>query len=447
MAGRGVDILLGGNPEGLARHEMVAKGLDPDSEEGRAEFERLFARFQKECEEEGDQIRELGGLYVLGSERHESRRIDNQLRGRSGRQGDPGESRFFLSLEDDLMRLFATGAMQWVMTRTLPEDVPIEAKMVSRAIERAQSTVEGRNAEIRKDVLKYDEVLNEQRKVIYARRLQVIDGEDLREHTLDLLESTIEALVREACPSEYPEEWDLDRLVAEVTQYFPTAFTPDELADGTSVAQLVESLVAEAVEAYEARDATFPGGEDEARQVEREVMLQIIDQRWRDHLAEMDYLREGINLRAMGQQDPLVAWQREGFEMFGQLMDAIDDDYLRYVMHVQVVTEAAAEPDLTQASYQAAEDPVQGTSLLEAFRATAPEPETVAAGAGLPPGAGAAAGAAAQMRPAASAGRPAGPGGEPSQAPVVRGQGEKTGRNAPCWCGSGKKYKLCHGAA
>ncbi|HMK64016.1 MAG TPA: preprotein translocase subunit SecA, partial [Acidimicrobiales bacterium] len=370
MAGRGVDIILGGNPEGLARHEMIAQGLDSDSEESRPEYERVLARFQKECEEEGEEIRQLGGLYVLGSERHESRRIDNQLRGRSGRQGDPGESRFFLSLEDDLMRLFATGAMQWVMQRTLPEDVPIEAKMVTRAIERAQNTVEARNAEIRKDVLKYDEVLNEQRKVIYARRLQVIDGEDLQRTTEQLLETTIAMLVQAACPSQYPEDWDVDQLVAEVSQYYPTAFTADELAEATSVPQLTESLLAEGLEFYAARDEEFPEGADQARQVEREVMLQIIDQHWREHLAEMDYLREGINLRAMGQQDPLVAWQREGFQMFGQMMDGIDDDYLRYVMHVQVVTEPAPEPDLSRASYQAPADPSQG-SLIEAVRAAA----------------------------------------------------------------------------
>src|SRR5580700_2500052 len=348
MAGRGVDILLGGNPEGLAHREAVGQGLDLDTDEGQAQYEKLFARFEKECGEEGDQIRALGGLYVLGSERHESRRIDNQLRGRSGRQGDPGESRFFLSREDELMRLFATGAMQWVMTKTLPDDIPIEAKMVTKAIERAQNTVEGRNAEIRKDVLKYDEVLNEQRKVIYKRRLQVIDGEDLKENTEEMLEGTIEALVQSACPSEYPEEWELDRLVTEITQYYPTAFTAEDLHAATTIPQIIESFVAEAIDAYHARDEVFPGGEDEARQVEREVMLQIIDQRWREHLSEMDYLREGINLRAMGQLDPLVAWQREGFQMFGQMMDAIDDDYLRYVMHVQVVTGAGAGPDLTQ---------------------------------------------------------------------------------------------------
>ncbi|MHB1585231.1 MAG: preprotein translocase subunit SecA, partial [Acidimicrobiales bacterium] len=366
MAGRGVDILLGGNPELLARHEVMAVGVDPESDEGREELQRVQARFAEECAAQADEIRELGGLYVLGSERHESRRIDNQLRGRSGRQGDPGESRFYLSLEDDLMRLFATGAMSWVMGRALPEDVPIEAKMVTKAIERAQNTVEGRNSEIRKEVLKYDEVMNEQRKVIYARRLQVIDGEDLEEHTRELLETTIESLVQSACPSDFTEEWELERLLKEISQYYPTEFSVDDLAEATSVGQIVESLVADANEYYERHSASLPGGEEDARQIEREVMLQVIDQRWRDHLAEMDYLREGINLRAMGQQDPLVAWQREGFSMFGQLMTAIDDDYLRYVLHVEAIAEPPPEPDLARAVYEAADDPVAGAVALSA---------------------------------------------------------------------------------
>jgi len=377
----------------------------------------------------GDQVRELGGLYVLGSERHESRRIDNQLRGRSGRQGDPGESRFFLSLEDELMRLFATGAMQWVMGRALPEDVPIEAKMVSKAIERAQNTVEGRNAEIRKDVLKYDEVMNEQRKVIYARRHQIIDGDDLRERTEELLNLTVEGLVEGTCPGDYPEEWDLEQLLSELSQYYPTAFTVDDLAEASTAEQVSESLLADALDYYKARDTMFPGGEDEARQVEREVMLQIIDQRWREHLTEMDYLREGINLRAMGQQDPLVAWQREGYTMFGQLMDSIEDDYLRYVLHVQVVAEAEAEPDLSGASYLAADDPVGGPSLLESFRATAPD------AAGTPDAAQAVAGNGGGQTIT-----------EDTQLPLVKAPSEKLGRNDPCWCGSGKKFKLCHGA-
>ncbi len=435
MAGRGVDILLGGNPEGLAHREAAARGLDLDTDEGRAELARIRTELDERCREEGDEVRSLGGLYVLGSERHESRRIDNQLRGRAGRQGDPGESRFFLSLEDDLMRLFATGAMNWVMGRALPDDVPIEAKMVTKAIERAQNTVESRNAESRKDVLKYDEVMDRQRKVIYQRRLQIIEGEDLREETRELLESTLTGLVSSACPNDYVEEWDLPRLITEVSQYYPTKFTADELLDAVSAAQITESLLAEALELYEERDETIPGGAETARQLERDVMLQIIDQRWRDHLADMDYLREGINLRAMGNQDPLVAWQRDGYAMFEKLMSGIADDYLRYIFHVQVITEPAPEPDLAAASYASADDPVQSTGAVAATMVVPPDL--------LQPG-----GEALPMTGvgglASAAGRAVDDG--DSQVPIVKSEREKLGRNDPCWCGSGKKFKFCHGA-
>ena len=453
MAGRGVDIILGGNPELLAAHQAAADGLDLETDEGRDAYARLRAEIDASCAADAKQVIEAGGLYVLGSERHESRRIDNQLRGRSGRQGDPGESRFYLSLEDDLMRLFATGAMSWVMGRTLPEDMPIEAKMVTKAIERAQTTVEARNSEIRKEVLKYDEVMNEQRKVVYARRLQVIDGEDLEAHTRELLAETVESLVQAACPSDFPEEWDLERLLKELVQYYPTEFTVDDLGQGTSVAHVTESVVAEALGYYEQHSASLPGGEEQARQVEREVMLHVIDRRWREHLAEMDYLRDGINLRAMGQQDPLVAWQRDGFEMFGQLMDAIEDDYLRYVLHVEAVAEPAAEPDFVRAVYEAAEDPVAGTVALasrlladqgvDVAALEADERRVAAVGAGAAPTRGG------EARPAAASSQRAGPvsGNGRAGGGAVQGQGPKLGRNDPCWCGSGKKYKLCHGAA
>jgi len=446
MAGRGVDIILGGNPEMLARHEAVANGVDLSTDEGIEELKGLTKQHEARCADEGARVRELGGLYVLGSERHESRRIDNQLRGRSGRQGDLGESRFYLSLEDDLMRLFATGAMNWVMGKTLPDEMPIEAKMVTKAIERAQNTVEGRNSEIRKDVLKYDEVMNEQRKVIYARRIQVIDGEDLQERTKELLESTLEVLVRSACPSDFPEEWDLAQLLNEVAQYYPTRFSEEDLAEATTIAQVTESVLAEALDYYDEHSAGLPGGEEQAREIEREVMLQVIDQRWRDHLAEMDYLREGINLRAMGQQDPLVAWQREGFSMFGQLMDAIDDDYLRFVLHVEAITEPAPEPDLAQAEYGAAFEPVQDSSshALGALADHGVDVATLspAAPAGAPSDGGGSNGAGRRPRGGGQA-----PPDEETLVPVVRAPKEKIGRNDPCWCGSGKKYKLCHGAA
>jgi preprotein translocase subunit SecA len=422
MAGRGVDILLGGNPEGLAEQEAYLQGIDRSSPEGQARYKDLLAKFEEQCRAEGDRIRELGGLYVLGSERHESRRIDNQLRGRSGRQGDPGESRFYLSLEDELMRLFATGAMQWVMSRTLDDDVPIEAKMVTKAIERAQTTVEQRNAEIRKDVLKYDEVMNEQRKVIYARRMQIIDGEDLRERTLELLDAAIDGLVESYCEG-YQEEWDVDGLLTEVTLYYPTKFIADELRAAVNSDEIHESLLAEAVRYYEEREQAMAGGAETMRQVEREVMLQIIDQKWREHLAEMDYLREGINLRAMGQQDPLVAWQREGYDMFGRMIGGIDDDYLKYVMHVEVVADKPTEPDLRQARYEAAEDPVQGQGGMQQAALHAPPAATEGNGA--------------QQAPAMAQAAP--------MQPVMKSEEEKLGRNQPCWCGSGKKFKMCHG--
>ena len=259
MAGRGVDILLGGNPELLAAQEVSGAGLDPESDEGAARYHDLVVKYDDECKIEGDKIRDLGGLYVLGSERHESRRIDNQLRGRSGRQGDPGESRFFLSLEDELMRLFATGAMQWVMGRALPEDVPIDSKMVSKAIERAQNTVEARNAEIRKDVLKYDEVMNEQRKVIYARRAQILGGEDLRARTVEVLSSAIDSIVTANCGgSDFREDWNLDALLTETRLYFPTATSREELAELPDSNAIYEHLASEAIAFYEQREETMP---------------------------------------------------------------------------------------------------------------------------------------------------------------------------------------------
>jgi len=303
MAGRGVDIILGGNPEALAKRDVRAEGLDPDDgDEGTARFEVLIAKHREECTAEGKTVKELGGLYVLGTERHESRRIDNQLRGRSGRQGDPGESRFYLSLEDELMRLFATGAMDWVMGKSLPDDVPIESRMVSKAIERAQTTVEQRNAEIRKNVLKYDEVMSEQRRVIYARRDQILDGADLRSEAMEYLADAVDTAIGTYCVSDFDEEWDLDGLMAEIGTFWPNSLTPDDLRGARGTDELYEQLMAEAVAHYEDRERT--AGPELMRQVEREVMLRIIDQKWREHLADMDYLRDGINLRAMGQKDP-----------------------------------------------------------------------------------------------------------------------------------------------
>ncbi|MCU1455891.1 MAG: secA, partial [Acidimicrobiales bacterium] len=421
MAGRGVDILLGCNPEGLALRDAKAEGLDPETPEGEARIKELAERHRAETEPEGDKVRELGGLYVLGTERHESRRIDNQLRGRSGRQGDPGESRFYLSLEDELMRLFATGAMSWVMGKALPDDVPIEAKMVTKAIERAQNTVEQRNAEIRKNVLKYDEVMNEQRKVIYKRRDQILADADLREEALQALADAVEATIGTYCVADFTEEWDLSGLHNEVLGFWPTGLTVDDLKACTTTDQLYETLMGEATGYYEQREQEL--GSETMRDIERQVMLNIIDQHWREHLLEMDYLEEGINLRAMGQRDPLVEWQREGFEMFGAMMQLIAQDFVKYVMHVQVVVDDEPGATATNMAYSGPEDPSAGGNMVQAARA---QPAAEAAEGG---------GDVAAIED------------EVVQQPVVKSEWDKTPRNAPCPCGSGKKFKNCHGAA
>jgi preprotein translocase subunit SecA len=400
MAGRGVDVVLGGNYEGLARREAQSRGFAPDSEEFDAAYQAALATFKPVCDEEGDQVRELGGLYVLGTERHDSRRIDNQLRGRSGRQGDPGESRFYLSLEDELLRLFATGAVSWVMDRTMPDDLPIEAKMVSKAIERAQNTVEGRNAEIRKDVLKYDEVMNEQRKVIYARRQQVIDGEDMHDATIVMIEEILTYVVDEQLEGDFSEGWDLNSLITELVNYYPTTLTADALSEYEDRDDILAVVIDEAIAQYEAKCEAFPGGIDTAKEIERDVMLQILDQRWRDHLSDMDYLRDGIHLRQVAQQDPLTAWQKEGYLLFEQLLGNVDRDFVRYITHVEAV---APEPEEDRG--------------LERAQTNV---NAVAPGATELPAHGQAA------------------------KPLPK-QGDKIGRNDPCWCGSGKKFKQCHG--
>ena len=481
MAGRGVDIHLGGNAEGLARHEVLKEGHDPDvlvdefdlpmplaqmPDEFRAaraaalaRYEELVVEFRQECTAEGNKVRALGGLYVIGSERHESRRIDNQLRGRSGRQGDPGESRFYLSLDDELMRLFATGALSYVMNKALPDDEAIEAKMVTKAIERAQNTVEMRNAEIRKNVLKYDEVMNEQRKVIYARRDQILEGEDLKSAAMEYLSEAVDALLETYCASPADDEWDLDGLHTELKTFWPSSVTDEQLDACRNAKEIARLVLDDATAHYAQREVELTP--KVMREVERQVMLRIIDQRWREHLEEMDYLKEGINLRAMGQKDPLVEWQREGFEMFGKMMKGIAQDFVRYVMHVQVVRQdqqqpaAPAAPAVTNLTQTSSDD--DGGSGFDRAAAMAPpaEREQVAAAASptavAPAPAPAAAPANRQQARQQARQAPRGAQGAaatqtvPKQETVVKDDWAKTPRNAPCPCGSGKKFKLCHG--
>lgn len=419
MAGRGVDILLGGNPEGLARQDVLKEGFDPmtlldefalpvplDSmppdfltarEKAQNRYRELLAKYIESCKVEGDKVRQIGGLYVLGTERHESRRIDNQLRGRAGRQGDLGESRFYLSLDDELMRLFATGALSWVMGRALPDDEAIEAKMVTKAIERAQSTVEQRNGEIRKNVLKYDEVMNEQRKIIYLRRDQILQGLDLKSAAMEYLAEAVDALIESHCVAEADDEWDVDGLVLELRTFWPSEISAPQVAQCESTDEIYDLVMADASAFYAKREVEMTA--PVMREVERQVMLKIIDQRWREHLEEMDYLQEGINLRAIGQKDPLIEWQREGFEMFGALMKGIAQDFVKYVMHVQVINNSAPASKLSN---------IQETSDENVDQAPSAKASTSSSVFGQP-------------------------------------DWSKTPRNSPCPCGSGKKYKMCHG--
>ena len=436
MAGRGVDILLGGNPEILATRDLRVQEVDIEGDEGRGQLVELVAKYEQETKAEGDKVRELGGLYVLGTERHDSRRIDNQLRGRSGRQGDPGASRFYLSLEDDLMRLFATGAINWVMGKALPDDVPLEARMVTKAIERAQTTVEQKNGEIRKNVLKYDEVMNAQRKVIYALRDQILDQADLRDKILgEHLPEAVETLVETYCVADFNEEWDLTGLHAEVLTYWPSSLSLEQMAAATTTDDLYAVLVDDATTHYERREAEL--GAEVLRQVERQVMLRIIDTRWREHLFEMDYLQEGINLRAMGQRDPLTEWQREGYDMFGMMMKGIAQDLVRYVMHVQVQVDEPVAGDDGEAPVLAA--PAGGDAAqVQNVQYSAPDDPSV----------GGRMAAASQSMAAEGGGAPDAQTAAPAtMTPVVKSEWDKTPRNAPCPCGSGKKFKLCHGKA
>ncbi len=405
MAGRGVDILLGGNPEYLARQEMAAREFDNDryllfemDEEERAEYEAeyepIYRKFKQQTDAEHEEVVELGGLYVLGTERHESRRIDNQLRGRSGRQGDPGESLFYLSLQDDLMRMFASDRIASIMNRLKwPDDEPITAKMVTKAVENAQGQIEELNFERRKNVLKYDDVMNTQRQVIYTERQKILQGEDFKDEALNMVRDVVSATVRRLAPEEiFNEEWDLDMILAGIAEVYPTRITRPELEDTVTAKELEDRAVEDAIGLYEDKERSL--GSQVMRQLERLVLLNITDTRWREHLYEMDYLQEGIHLRAYGQKDPLTEYRREAYAMFEELTDSIKDGFVRYIYRVELVRE---------------DEPGR------------PRPQRVQAVHG-------------DQEQQANAGN------------AAQARSDKVPRNAPCPCGSGKKYKKCHGA-
>src|SRR5690554_1543764 len=350
MAGRGTDIMLGGNAEFLAVSELGRQGLNPTEtpEEYEKEWDPVFERVSAEVKEEADKVVKVGGLYVLGTERHESRRIDNQLRGRAGRQGDPGESRFYLSLTDDLMRLFNSGAAEALMGRgNVPDDLAIESKVVSRAIRSAQSQVEARNAEIRKNVLKYDDVLNRQREAIYGDRRHILEGDDLQDRTQKFLEDVLNELIDEHTSEGHADDWDLDALWTELRTLYPVSISIDEvLSEAGSRGRVTreflgKEILSDARLAYQKRTESL--GEPAMRELERRVVLSVIDRRWRDHLYEMDYLKDGIGLRAMAQRDPLVEYQREGFAMYQTMMAQIREETVGFLFNLEVeITQGGA---------------------------------------------------------------------------------------------------------
>ncbi len=434
MAGRGTDIILGGNPEFLAEEILRDRGVQPEeaTEEQRAQ---AFADAERICAEEHKEVVAAGGLAVIGTERHDSRRIDNQLRGRSGRQGDPGLSQFYLSLEDDLMRLFGGDRMDRIsrmMERTqIPDDMPIQAGLVSKAIESAQHQVEAMNFSARKHVLEYDDVMNKQREVIYAERNRILDGKDIHGRVAEMIEETVKDLVTTYCPEKtYSEEWDWDGLADELRTVTGLELVTPELKQRTeNPYELIEELAETIHGAYDRKGESV--GEENLRELERQVMLRVIDTRWMSHLLEMDYLKSGIGLRAMGQRDPLVEYKSEAFHMFGLLVAEINRDFLRTIMHIQVVREPVPESTAMAGNVQYSA-PSEQTIFSGARRAAEP----IAAGAPSPMEASAAAVGGAKAEPGART--------------VVKDKQDPyadVGRNDPCPCGSGKKYKHCHGAA
>jgi preprotein translocase subunit SecA len=357
MAGRGTDVVLGGNVDFLTDQRLRARGLDPveTPDEYEVAWHEELPIVKEEAGEEAAEVIEAGGLYVLGTERHESRRIDNQLRGRSGRQGDPGESRFYLSLSDELMRRFNGAALEAMLNRlNLPDDVPIENKMVTRAIKSAQTQVEQQNFEVRKNVLKYDEVMNQQRKVIYAERRRILEGENLRDQALDMVRDVVTAYVNGATVEGYAEDWDLDALWSALKTLYPVGITHESLTrqdvdsdrDELTRDELLDALLKDAERAYGAREAELEeiAGEGAMRQLERNVLLNVTDRKWREHLYEMDYLKEGIGLRAMAQRDPLVEYQREGYDMFMAMLDGMKEESVGFLFNVTV--EAVPAPQV-----------------------------------------------------------------------------------------------------
>ena len=468
MAGRGTDIMLGGNVEFLADAKLKSEGYSPDDtpEEYEKRWPGTLAEIKEQVKDEHEEVVELGGLYVLGTERHESRRIDNQLRGRSGRQGDPGESRFYLSLEDDLMRLFNTQLVARVMAKGMPEGEPIESKSVSKGVRTAQKAVESRNFEIRKNVLKYDDVMNKQRTVIYAERQAVLKGEDIHDDILRFIDDTVLSYIKGANNgSDKPKDWDWDGLFKALATVYPIAVEQEAAKDAVvklkgdkAVKALEELIVSDAKDQYS--DIEEKLGEDGLRQLERRVVLAVLDRKWREHLYEMDYLKDGIGLRGMGQRDPLVEYQREGYQMYNSMIEAIKEETIQLLFHIDIDRVATTEDTTAESDEDEAVDAAEAVMGLDDGEAAATdesapaEPETddevekttideIADEQKDEPGI-------VGMQPISHAEGKVPANKRPKSAelhsPWADGRTfPGTPKNAQCPCGSGRKYKMCHG--
>ena len=439
MAGRGTDIMLGGNPEFMADQELRTKGIDPvsDPDTYEVEWNKARERFDEQVADEHEEVIDAGGLYVIGSERHESRRIDNQLRGRSGRQGDPGESRFFLSLEDDLLRLFKADTVERVMTSmSLPEDQPIEMRMLTRSIESAQKQLEGQNFEMRKNVLKYDDVMNRQRHVIYGDRRTVLEGADVEGMLRSTVDRVVTATVRLHTQG-FADEWDLDALWNDMRQLYPVNLDPADYDEVEEASELIDDFKEDAQKAYDTREENL--GEDVMRELERQVWLTVLDRKWRDHLYEMDYLREGIGLRAMAQRDPLVEYKREGADMFDAMREAFAEEVVGYLFNIEVEKQ---DSPVVGERRDGDGNVVDASSLLSHGDdgpdedEERPRPRAVIKGLE-------------DQRPSRMTYSAPSEDGDVEQRRDDDGDGSDpyagVGRNQPCPCGSGKKFKHCHG--
>jgi preprotein translocase subunit SecA len=431
MAGRGVDIKLGGNPEHLTRLELAKLGLRPGDPDFDERFAEVLPAIETRVEDDREKVTDAGGLFIVGTERHESRRIDNQLRGRSGRQGDPGESRFFLSAEDDLVRLFAGDRIYKILDRlgSLDEEgneEPIEAGMLSKQIEKAQRKVEEQNFLIRKRVLEYDDVMNEQRRIVYEYRDQVLEGRDMGDTARSEIAQVVDRLVDDYAGGEYVEDWDVAGLFTAVEDIYPTTLTAEAVV-GQSLSrdELGERLTSDAVALYDQREKEL--GDELMRALERYLLLQIIDNRWREHLYDMDYLREGIHLRGFAQIEPLVAYKNEAFTLFRDLMNTIWSDFARMIFHVEIEVEGEEEQPAPPPSWGAGGSSTRSGQVSYSGGVGTAQPSALSAAAAADPGYA-----------------------EAEPMPVVEqrrvADAEQIGRNDPCWCGSGKKFKKCHGA-